>query len=90
MTQLTKPSAGALRAAARIIQANAAYRLSRKEAPQTAGDALAEMALIIDRETNTLAFKELLEAAKVARNDYTIDSRLWQAIAKCESGTGSE
>ena len=99
MTQPTKPSAGAspgaLRAARKIAERT--LRTLQGWDEQTWVDIAAE---IIDRETGVA---ELLEAAKFALTtlDYydqqaefgfhgPLRKKLKQAIAKCESGTGSE
>ena len=95
MTQPSKPSAGALRAARRLLRV-----------AQSAGTELnmydEEIAKIIDRETGVA---ELLEAARhvipllhrLNMDDCPLDRwgpkathQLEQAIAKCESGAGSE
>ena len=95
MTQQTKPSTGALRTARKIAERT--LRTLQGWDGQTWVDIAAE---IIDRETGVA---ELLEAAKFALTtlDYydqqaefgfhgPLRKKLKQAIAKCESGTGSE
>lgn len=88
MTQLTKPSAGALRAADRIRDLLEKWN-SLEITKIGATFYQEETARIIDRETGVA---ELLEAAKIAlqyfrgkhENADASASRLKQAIAKCE------